>query len=131
MILGKKIFSLIRGLDLDFFGGKHFFDHVTILVPHTLFVILDILDIPDEFGVKKIFPSKRSGLRIISRTFFTTTCFQVFHIDFPHKNSLLVMFWLLPVTSGRIRYRAIELLDPENDELAVGTALLSSLEAEI
>ena len=37
----------------------------------------------------------------------------------------------LSVTSGRIRNRAIELLEPENYELDVGTALLSSLEAEI
>ena len=37
----------------------------------------------------------------------------------------------LPVTSDRVRYSAIVLLDPENGGLAVGTALLSSLEAEI
>ena len=37
----------------------------------------------------------------------------------------------LPVTSGSIRNSAFELLDPENGGLAVGTELLSSLEAEI
>ena len=37
----------------------------------------------------------------------------------------------LPVTSGSIRNSAAELLDPENGGLAVVTALLSSLEAEI
>ena len=37
----------------------------------------------------------------------------------------------LPVTSGSIRDSAIELLDPENVGVAVRTALLSSLEAEI
>ena len=37
----------------------------------------------------------------------------------------------LPVTSGSIRNSAVELLDPENGGLAVGTALISSLEAEI
>ena len=37
----------------------------------------------------------------------------------------------LPVTSGSIRNRAIELLDPENGGLAVGTESLSGLEAEI
>ena len=37
----------------------------------------------------------------------------------------------LPVTSGSIRKSASELLDPENGGLAVGTELLSSLEAEI
>ena len=37
----------------------------------------------------------------------------------------------LPVTSGSIRVVAIELLDPENGGLAVGTASLSGLEAEI
>ena len=35
------------------------------------------------------------------------------------------------VTSPDIRNSAIEFLDPENEELAVGTAWLSSLEAEI
>ena len=53
MILGKKSFPLIRGL--DFFGEKIFFDHVTFFVTHTLFVILDILDNPDEFGEKIFF----------------------------------------------------------------------------
>ena len=39
----------------------------------------------------------------------------------------------LPVTSGSIRNSAAEKLDPENGGrgLAVGTALISSLEAEI
>ena len=37
----------------------------------------------------------------------------------------------LPVTSGSICSSAVELLDPENGGLAVGTKLLSSLEAEI
>ena len=37
----------------------------------------------------------------------------------------------LPVTSGSIHNSAAELLDPENGGLAVGTELLSSLEAEI
>ena len=37
----------------------------------------------------------------------------------------------LPVTSGSIRDSAIELLDPENVGVAVGTAMLSSLDAEI
>ena len=37
----------------------------------------------------------------------------------------------LPVTSGSIRIIAIELLDPENGGVAVGTASLSVLEAEI
>ena len=37
----------------------------------------------------------------------------------------------LPVTSGSIHDSAIELLDPENVVVAVGTELLSSLEAEI
>ena len=37
----------------------------------------------------------------------------------------------LPVTLDSIRNGAIELLDPENGGLAVGTALLSSLETEI
>ena len=37
----------------------------------------------------------------------------------------------LPLTSGGIRNSHIELLDPENWGIAVGTALLYSLEAEI
>ena len=37
----------------------------------------------------------------------------------------------LPVISGSIGNSPIELLDPENVEVAVGTELLSSLEAEI
>ena len=37
----------------------------------------------------------------------------------------------LPVTSGSIRVIAVELLDPENGGLAVGTASLSGLEADI
>ena len=37
----------------------------------------------------------------------------------------------LPLTSGGIRNSPIELLDQENGGLAVGTALISSLEAEI
>jgi len=37
----------------------------------------------------------------------------------------------LPVTSGSIRNSASELLGHENGGLAVGTALISSLEAEI
>ena len=37
----------------------------------------------------------------------------------------------LPVMTGSIGNSAIELLDPEHGGLAVGTALLSSLEAEI
>ena len=37
----------------------------------------------------------------------------------------------LPVTSDSIRINAIVLLDPENGGLAVGTASLSGLEAEI
>ena len=35
------------------------------------------------------------------------------------------------ISSGSIRSSAAELLDPENGGLAVGTALISSLEAEI
>ena len=35
-----------------------------------------------------------------------------------------------PLTSGGIRNSPIEFLDPENGGLAVGTALISSLEAE-
>ena len=41
------------------------------------------------------------------------------------------MNYLLPVTSGSIRNSAIELQDLENVGVAVGTALLSVLEAEI
>ena len=37
----------------------------------------------------------------------------------------------LTVTEDSIHYGAIELLDPENGVLAVGMALISSLEAEI
>ena len=37
----------------------------------------------------------------------------------------------LPVTSGSIRVIAIELLDPENGGLAVGTESLSGVEADI
>ena len=37
----------------------------------------------------------------------------------------------LPFTSGSILIIALELLDPENGGLAVGTASLSGLEAEI
>ena len=37
----------------------------------------------------------------------------------------------LPVTSDSIRNSATELLDPENGGLAVGTALISGIEAEI
>ena len=37
----------------------------------------------------------------------------------------------LPVTSGSIRDSAVELVDPENRGLAIGTALISGLEAEI
>ena len=37
----------------------------------------------------------------------------------------------LPVISGTIRNSAVGLLDPENGGLAVGTALLSCLEAEL
>ena len=40
----KNFFPLIRGLDLDFLGKNFFLDHVTFLIPHTLFVILDILE---------------------------------------------------------------------------------------
>jgi len=39
--------------------------------------------------------------------------------------------FLLPVTSGSIRGSAIALLDPENVGVAVETAFLSTLEAEI
>ena len=39
--------------------------------------------------------------------------------------------FLLPVTSSSIRSSAIELLDPENVGVAVETAFLSTLEAEI
>ena len=37
----------------------------------------------------------------------------------------------LPLSSGGIRNSPIEFLDPENRGLAVGTALISSLETEI
>ena len=37
----------------------------------------------------------------------------------------------LPVTSGSIRCSAVVLLDPENGGLAVETALISCLDAEI
>ena len=37
----------------------------------------------------------------------------------------------LPVTSGSIRNRAIELLEPDNGGLADGTVSLYGLEAEI
>ena len=37
----------------------------------------------------------------------------------------------LPVSPGGIRNSPVEFMDPENGGLAVGTALLSSLEAEI
>ena len=37
----------------------------------------------------------------------------------------------LPLTSGGIRNSPVELLNPENGGLAVGTALISSLEADI
>ena len=42
-----------------------------------------------------------------------------------------IFYFRLPVMSGSIRDCAIELLDPENMGVAVGTELLSSLEAEI
>ena len=38
---------------------------------------------------------------------------------------------LLPVISDMILYSVIEFMDPENGELVVGTALLSSMEADI
>ena len=41
----------------------------------------------------------------------------------------LILNLRLPVTLNYIRYSAIELLDAENRGLAVGTALLSCLEA--
>ena len=37
----------------------------------------------------------------------------------------------LPVTLSSIRNSAVELLDPENVGIAIGTALLSRLESEI
>ena len=37
----------------------------------------------------------------------------------------------LPVISDTIRNSAVELLDPENGRMAVGTALISCLESEI
>ena len=42
-----------------------------------------------------------------------------------------ILDFRLPVTSGSIRNTVIELLDPETVGIAVGAALLSSLEAEI
>ena len=44
---------------------------------------------------------------------------------------LTSMYQVQEVTTGSISNRAIELLDPENGGLAVGTASLSGLEAEI
>jgi len=51
MIFEKKHFPLMRGLE-KIFRPRDLF------VPLTLFVILDILDIPDEFG-GKMFSLKR------------------------------------------------------------------------
>ena len=42
-----------------------------------------------------------------------------------------ILNYRLPVTSVSIRHSTIELLDHENVRVAVGTALLSCLEAEI
>ena len=42
-----------------------------------------------------------------------------------------VLLSQLPGTSGSILNSTIELMDPENGGLAVGTALMSCLEAEI
>jgi len=83
MILGrKKFFYPYKGSGLRFFGEKFFLDHVTFLIPHTLFVILDILDIPDEFGVKKFFLKNDLDLEIFRSHFFTTTFFRVFSYRF-------------------------------------------------
>ena len=46
-------------------------------------------------------------------------------------DKIAIFEFRLPVTSGIIRNSAGELVDPENGGLAVGTALISSLEAEI
>ena len=51
----------------DDFGEKIFFDHVTFFVTHTLFFILDILDIPGEFEVKNFFYLKRFWTYTICR----------------------------------------------------------------
>jgi len=52
------------------------------LSPHTFFVILHILDIPDKFGVKIFFLKKGLHLELFSIKFFARTFFKVFfHID--------------------------------------------------
>ena len=65
--------------------------------------------------------SRWNGVAILSRTRVITTSGLEAAI---FKNRL-------PVTSVTIRNSAIGLLDPENGGLAVGTALLSCLEAEL
>jgi len=45
--------------------------------------------------------------------------------------SAAILKYRLPATSGCIRNSATDFLDSENESLAVGTALLSCLEAEI
>ena len=42
-----------------------------------------------------------------------------------------ILKYRLPVTSGIIRNNGIELLDPENVEIAVGTALLSGYRGQV
>ena len=64
---------------------------------------------------------RRNGVAILSRSW-----------DINTSGLAAVIFKSrLPVTSGSIRSRAIELLDLENGGLAVGTESLSVLEAEI
>ena len=64
----------LRSRDLDLEMSRH----VTFLVPKFFFIILDVLDIPDDFGEKKIFsPYKGSGLR-----FFTSRDFLCQNIFF-------------------------------------------------
>ena len=100
------MFHLIRGLDLDFWGENFFFDHATFLVPNTLFVILDVLVIPGEFG-GKIFPLKNGlDLKLFSEKISSITFFGLFHIDeyfdtqeqfaiqkFPIRDVLVIAFF--------------------------------------
>ena len=81
----------------------------------------DRLYVPLIFRIPKIGGSRWNGVAILSGSRDLSTSGLAAAIL---KNRLLV-------TSGTIRYSAVGLLNPENGGLAVGTALLSCLEAEL
>jgi hypothetical protein len=59
-------------------GLEKIFRPRDLFVPLTLFVILDILDIPDEFGGKNFFLKKSLDLKLFRENLVTRTFFWVF-----------------------------------------------------